>query len=244
VDAHTEPRPGVPAGRFVKLAVTDTGHGMDEATKRRVFDPFFTTKPLGQGTGLGLATVHGIVKQSGGHVWFSSEVGHGTTFTVLLPMAAAAEDRDPAPELTYPMPSGSGTVLVVEDESLIRSFVEKVLTTHGYVVYAFEAPSGAVAFAASYRQPIHVVLTDVILPEMNGQALSQRLLEAHPEARVVYMSGYTDTAIVHRGVLDAGTRFLQKPFSARSLLERIGEVSPEGPPEAAGATATEHAPTH
>jgi PAS domain S-box-containing protein len=243
VDAHhTVPHAGVPAGRFVKLAVSDTGHGMDDTTKRRVFDPFFTTKPLGQGTGLGLATVHGIVKQSGGHVWFASEVGHGTTFTVLLPRAVDAEDRDPAPEPTLPMPSGSGTVLVVEDESLIRSFVEKVLTTHGFVVYAFAAPSGALAFAASYRQPIHVVLTDVVLPEMNGRALSQRLLEDHPEASVIFMSGYTDTAIVYRGVLDAGTRFLQKPFSAKSLLERIGEVRPAT--DAADGTATEHASTH
>jgi PAS domain S-box-containing protein len=245
VDAdHTEPHAGVPAGRFVKLAVSDTGHGMDDATKRRVFDPFFTTKPLGQGTGLGLATVHGIVKQSGGHVWFSSEVGHGSTFTVLLPRTADTEDRHPTPELTLPMPNGSGTVLVVEDESLIRSFVEKVLTTHGFVVHAFGAPSGALAFATSHRQPIHVVLTDVILPEMNGRALSQRLLEAHPEASVVYMSGYTDTAIVHRGVLDAGTRFLQKPFTARSLLERIGEVSPASLAEPADGASTVRASTY
>jgi PAS domain S-box-containing protein len=241
--SDSAPHPGVPAGRYVSLAMSDTGHGMDDAIKRRIFDPFFTTKPLGQGTGLGLSTVHGIVKQSGGHVWVSSEVGRGTTFTVLLPMAADAEDLDPLPDLTPTMPSRSGTVLVVEDEPLIRAFVEKVLTTHGYAVYAFAAPSGALAFADSYRQTIHVVLTDVILPEMNGRALAQRLIEAHPEASVVYMSGYTDTAIVHRGVLDAGTRFLQKPFSARSLLERIGEVSPAGPTLAVDETVTENAST-
>jgi len=239
-----EPHAGVPAGRYVRLAVSDTGHGMDDAIKGRIFDPFFTTKPVGQGTGLGLATVHGIVKQSGGYVWVSSEVGHGATFTVLLPRVTDVADRDPAPDLTLILPSRSGTVLVVEDESLIRAFVEKVLTTQGYVVHAFGAPSAALAFAESHREPIDVVLTDVILPEMDGRGLSLQLIAAHPEASVVYMSGYTETGIVRDGVLDAGTRFLQKPFSARSLLERIGEVSPPGPADAPDQMATERAATH
>ena len=242
VDAGSgELHAGVPPGRYVQLAVSDTGHGMDDAVKRRIFDPFFTTRPFGQGTGLGLATVHGIVKQSGGHVWVSSEVGHGATFTVLLPRTADAEDGNPAPEPTPPMPNRTGTVLVVEDEPLIRSFVEKVLTTHGYLVHAFGAPSAALAFAESYGEPIDVILTDVSLPEMDGRVLSIRLIAAHPEASVVYMSGYTETGIVHDGVLEGGTRFLQKPFDARSLLERIGDVGPAGSAEVAGGTATERA---
>src|SRR6185437_11289477 len=187
---------------------------------RRIFEPFFTTKPRGQGTGLGLATVHGIVKQSGGHVWVYSEPGHGTTFKVCLPRTDEVGTRVAEPEAAAPV-AGSGTVLLVEDEGLVRRFAQIVLTSAGYTVLAADTPSAAMSLALARRDPIDVVLTDVIMPEMNGRVLATRLAESHPEARVVYMSGYTDTAIVHQGFLEPGTRFLQKPFGASVLVEKV-----------------------
>jgi PAS domain S-box-containing protein len=221
-------RGDIPPGRYMTLVVSDTGCGMNEATKRRLFEPFFTTKPLGQGTGLGLATVHGIVNQSGGHIWVYSEPDHGTTFKVCLPRTEETEAAETLEEVAPAPPRGTGTVLLVEDESLVRRFTEMVLTNAGYTVLAAERPSAAIAIANERRDPIDVVLTDVVLPEMNGRHLAARLTEIHPEAMVVFMSGYTDTAIVHQGVLDPGMRFLQKPFGANAVVEKVKEAAGAG----------------
>ena len=206
------------------LAVSDTGHGMDAATQKRIFEPFFTTKPMGQGTGLGLATVYGIVKQSGGSIWVYSEVGRGTTFKVYLPRTDEREEAEaPAPVDTRAL-QGAETVLLVEDEDLVRTFVSKVLTRRGYTVHAIADPAKALAYAQDHSGTIDLVFSDVVLPNMSGQTMVTQMRRNHPEARVLYMSGYADNAIVHHGMLDAGTAFLQKPFSADALARKVRDV--------------------
>jgi|SRR5579864_397807 len=220
-EAYSRQHAGVRPGLHVVLAVSDSGHGMDAATQQRMFEPFFTTKPVGQGTGLGLATVHGIVSQSGGHVWVYSEVGRGTTFKVYLPRTDEANDA-PAPiSNDAGATDGDETILLIEDERAVREFAQRVLTLRGYTVHAMGEPAPAIEFAQSHRGRIQLVLTDVVLPGMNGRDLATRLTECHPECRVLYMSGYTDDAIVHHGVLDAGMWFLQKPFTATALVGKV-----------------------
>ena len=211
-------------GRYVMLAVSDTGTGMDEETKAHVFEPFFTTKPVGQGTGLGLATVYGIVKQSGGYVWVYSELGHGTTFKIYLPRAVTAADAatpTATPELDL---RGRETVLLVEDEAAVRKVARMGLEKQGYTV--LEAANGVEAMrqAEACRGPIHLVVTDVIMPELGGRELIERLGAARPDTRVLFMSGYTDDAIVRHGVLQAGIPFLEKPFTPRALVGAVRRV--------------------
>jgi PAS domain S-box-containing protein len=215
--------PSVVPGPHVMIAVTDTGCGMDVETQKKIFEPFFTTKPKDRGTGLGLATVYGIVKQSGGSIWVASEVGRGTTFEVYLPctqdvVAEASPARDARPA------GGDETVLLIEDEDLVRDFVARVLQRHGYTVHALPDPQRAIEYAGTHGGPIDLVFTDVVLPDMSGRALVQELQSAHPESRVLYMSGYADHAIVDHGVLEAGTAFLQKPFSADALARKVRDV--------------------
>jgi CheY-like chemotaxis protein len=196
---------------------------MDAVTQRRIFEPFFTTKPIGQGTGLGLATVYGIVKQSGGHVCVYSEAGHGTSFKVYLPRT---EDAPDAPRAVLPVaaaPRGTETILVVEDEEVVREFVSKVLTRQGYQVHALENPGLAIAFAAEYGDTIDLILSDVVLPGMSGPVMVERL-KAHCESTVLYMSGYTDEAIVHRGMLEPDTWFLHKPFTSDALARNVRDI--------------------
>jgi PAS domain S-box-containing protein len=214
----------VQPGSYVILAVTDTGVGMDESTMSRLFEPFFTTKEVGKGTGLGLATVYGIVKQSGGYIWAYSEVGHGTTFKVLLPgeeeVAELAEK-----EVAYLYPSGGEeTVLVVEDEKLVRDLVREILSQHGYDV--LEASRGAEALEVSGRHkgPIHLLISDVVMPGMTGPELARRLTALRPEMGVLFMSGYTNDAILHYGVFEHGAEFLQKPFKASALGAKVRRV--------------------
>ena len=216
--------PSVRPGPHVKLTVADTGHGMDAATQKRIFEPFFTTKPQGQGTGLGLATVYGIVKQSGGSIWVESEPGRGTTFTVFLPKTdeRVETDQPAAPEARTR--GGAETVMLIEDEMLVREYVYKVLSRHGYSVHAFADPGRAIAYAAAHSAPIDLVLTDVVLPNMSGKAAVAKILEHHPESRTLFMSGYADHAIVQQGMLDAGTAFLQKPFTPSALGKKIRDV--------------------
>jgi PAS domain S-box-containing protein len=211
------------AGRFVMLSVADTGHGMDAATREHVFEPFFTTKPEGRGTGLGLSTVHGIVHQSGGHVWVYSEVGHGTVFKVYLPRTDEVE-TPPEPEDDIRVLRGTETILLVEDEDVVREFAHKVLTRQGYAVHALADPGQALAFARAHSGTVDLLLTDVVLPRTNGRHLAEAVSALHPEAGILYMSGYTDDAIVRHGVLEPGTRFLQKPFASDALLRKVRQV--------------------
>jgi CheY-like chemotaxis protein len=216
--------PGARPGPHVLLAVSDTGEGMDKETVSRIFEPFFTTKALGKGTGLGLSTVYGIVEQSGGHVDVYSEKGLGTTFKVYLPRIEGTVTRvgvEPAPR---PPRAESETVLLVEDEPALRSMIRETLTEGGYQVLEAGTPRQALDVAAAHKGPIEAILTDVIMPGMSGRELAERLNPLRPDAPVVYMSGYTDDAIGHHGLLDPGTLFLQKPFTADALLWKLHEA--------------------
>ncbi len=211
-------------GYHVMLAVSDTGHGMVEETKECIFEPFFTTKENGKGTGLGLATVFGIVQQHQGNIWVYSELGIGTTFKIYLP---CAEADDHAADTTTPEPVsmyGTEAVMVVEDEAMVRKLVCETLETHGYRILEAGSPSHALQLASSHQGTIHLLVTDVIMPEMNGRDLYQKVAAIHPDIRVLYMSGYTDNVIVNRGVLDEGLNFLQKPFTIRTLTRKVRQA--------------------
>ena len=216
--------PGARPGAYVLLAVSDTGHGMDRETVSRIFEPFFTTKSVGAGTGLGLSTVYGIVEQSGGHVEVYSEKGRGTTFKVYLPRIEATATRATHVATPPPPRAGSETILLVEDEAALRAVIGETLAGGGYRVLEAATPGQALDFAGAHEGPIHAVLTDVVMPEMSGRDLARLLKPLRPEAPVVYMSGYTDDAIGHHGLLDAGTLFLQKPFTADALLWKLHEA--------------------
>ena len=216
--------PSVRPGPHVMLAVTDNGHGMDAETQKRIFEPFFTTKPQGQGTGLGLATVYGIVKQSEGSIWVESEAGRGTTFKIYLPRTDEVEEVSPPAPADARKARGTEAILLVEDEELVRELAHKILTRRGYVVHAIGDPKRAIEYADAHRGAIDLLLTDVVLPEMSGRTMATRISQMHPESKVLYMSGYADHAIVRQGVLESGMSFLQKPFSADQLAGKVRDV--------------------
>jgi two-component system cell cycle sensor histidine kinase/response regulator CckA len=222
-EAYVAAHPGAAAGLHAMLAVSDTGVGMDQATQAQIFEPFFTTKPRGKGTGLGLAMVYGIVKQSGGSISVDSVPGHGTTFTIHLP-SVKGDDR-PAPAAPEPaVVDGTETILLTEDQSEVRSIASAVLTRHGYTVLVAACGEEALRILETHKHPIHLLLTDVVMPSMGGRDLAGRLASSHRDIRVLYMSGYTDDAIVRHGVLEPGVEFIRKPFSPGSLLRKIRDV--------------------
>ncbi len=213
----------VQPGRYVMLSMSDTGVGMTPEVRERIFEPFFTTKEKGKGTGLGLSTVYGIVKQSGGNVWVYSEPGQGTTFKIYLPQVDEPLE-ELKEEVVKEVSRGHETILLVEDEDVVRKLAVRVLKRQGYKV--LEAPDGGKAFmlCEAYKEPIHLILTDVVMPGMSGRKLVDRLKVIHPEIKVLYMSGYTDNAILHHGILEPGTNFIQKPFTVESLPRKVREV--------------------
>jgi PAS domain S-box-containing protein len=218
-------------GHYALLLISDTGIGMDSVTQARIFEPFFSTKEHGKGTGLGLATVYGIVKQSGGYIWVYSEPGRGTTFKVYFPrVEGEAEPRRPTPAQAESRPC-TETILVVEDEPAVREFAARVLQSNGYKVLVASNPEEAVGVSDQYKETIHLLLTDVVMPMLSGRQLVDHLAFSRPEMKVLYMSGYSDDTIVHRGVTREGAAFLEKPFTPKGLLRRVREVlarSPDG----------------
>jgi PAS domain S-box-containing protein len=210
-------------GPYVMLAISDTGMGMDAETQARIFEPFFTTKELGKGTGLGLSTVYGIVKQSGGFVWVYSEPGHGTTFKIYLPQVDAEKTTKGKP-VDEAAQHGSETILVVEDEEVVRKVAREILEGAGYDVLVADKSEEAIRLCIEHPQEIHLLLSDVVMPGASGREVADRLVSLRPEMKVLFMSGYTDEAIVHHGVLDPGVKFIQKPFSLAALCKRVREV--------------------
>jgi signal transduction histidine kinase len=211
-------------GPYVMMAVTDTGCGMDAETQSHLFEPFFTTKEKGKGTGLGLSTVYGIIKQSGGNIWAYSEAGRGSTFKVYLPRVTEAVKRYKPKEIAPVLAKGTETILLVEDEEAVRTMISRVLQGSGYRI--LEACQGKEAIEVCQKHPgvIHLMVTDVIMPQMSGRELAERLAAVRPEMKVLFMSGYPDKAIVHHGVLDPGTAFLQKPFTLTALETKVREI--------------------
>jgi hypothetical protein len=213
--------PPMTAGRYVMVAISDNGTGMDEATRSRIFEPFFTTKEIGKGSGLGLATAYGIIKQSGGHVWVYSEPGHGTTFKIYLPSAEEKlNGRVESHEETLPASREGVTILLVEDDPMMRRLTRQMLQEHGYRVLEAEDGRSALEVIASNATPIDLTLTDVVMKRMNGPELVLRLIESNPGMKVVYMSGYTGELVAHQG-FDTGIRLLEKPFTRADLLKTI-----------------------
>ena len=224
-DSYMRQHPEVLPGEYVVLTVSDTGVGMDSATQTRIFEPFFTTKEQGKGTGLGLAVCYGIVKQAGGHLWVYSEPGRGTTFKVLLPRASAEPSAPPvAPPHEQLSSRGDETLLIVEDEPVVRQLTVRALSEKGYHILEAEDGPGALAEANSHPGELHLLITDVVMPGMNGKELADRLTAERPDLRVLYISGYAEHAVVRHGVLQEGIAFLSKPFDLAELARTVRKV--------------------
>lgn len=223
-ESYTQTQRDARTGPHVLLSVTDTGSGIPEGVKAKIFEPFFTTKGPGKGTGLGLASVYGIVKQSGGHVAVYSEMGVGTTFKVYLPRVEEKSKGLSTPSQLRSPPRGTETVLIVEDEDGVRALTSYILTAAGYTVLEAAEGDEALQIVATHPGPIHLLVSDVVMPGAGGRAVAELVAEKHPEVRVLFVSGYTDDAVVRHGVLQEGVNFLQKPFSPASLAIKVREV--------------------
>jgi signal transduction histidine kinase/ActR/RegA family two-component response regulator len=222
--AYCAAHPGFKPGAYVILAVSDNGSGMDESTRSQIFEPFFTTKPVGQGTGLGLATVYGIVKQNHGFINVYSEPGQGTSFKIYLPPHTGAPGQVRTKIQLTPAARGNETILLVEDDAPILEMTARMLETHGYTVMAASTPTAAISLAGAHHGEIHLLLTDVVMPGMNGRDLARNLLAVRPRLRQLFMSGYTSNVIAHHGVLEDGVAFIQKPFSSEALAAKVREA--------------------
>jgi two-component system, cell cycle sensor histidine kinase and response regulator CckA len=216
---------GAAPGSYVVLSVSDTGIGIDKETQAKIFEPFFTTKEKGKGTGLGLSTVFGIVKQSGGHIWLYSEPGKGTTFKLCFPRTADAGDSLlPTSPVPAAAPRGTETVLLVEDDAQLRALARTILVRQGYHVLDAATPAEALQISESYSGSIALLVTDVVMPQMNGRELARKLHASRRDTKVLYMSGYTDNAIVHNGILDPDLAFLQKPITPAVFARKVRQV--------------------
>jgi nitrogen-specific signal transduction histidine kinase len=223
-EAYARTHVAVTPGPYVMIAVSDTGTGMTPEVRDRVFEPFFTTKGKGKGTGLGLSMVYGIVKQSSGNIWVYSEPGKGTTFKIFLPRVDEPVEKLKVQETVEEVLRGSETILVVEDDKEVRNLAVRILKRQGYTVLDGSYGDEAFNVCRQHRGPIHLLLTDVVMPGMDGRALSESLSQLHPEMKVLYMSGYTDDAIVRHGVMAKGVNYIQKPFTVDALTKKVREV--------------------
>jgi len=217
-------RPGMMEIDYIRLRVIDTGTGMDAATQARIFEPFFTTKEFGKGTGLGLATVYGVVKQSDGWIWVDSTLGEGTTFEIFLPAVNAPEDDVMKSKVKTKQAGGSETILVVDDEEGVREVASQYLSSRGYKVLSAESGAQALELAGTQSGPIHVLVTDTVMPGMSGPALAKKLLAARPETKVLYISGYAEDTSLLEDARARGDAFLQKPFGLDSLAEKLRAI--------------------
>lgn len=218
-------------GRYVMLSMADTGHGMDRDTQSRIFEPFFTTKEKGKGTGLGLSTVYGIIKQSGGYIFAQSEPGRGTTFRIYLPRVDDAAEPVHTTQAALASGGGSETVLLVEDEECVRQLVKETLQSKGYTVLEADHGESALSIARAYDARIHILITDIVMPGMSGRDLAKSLLQARPTIKVLFLSGYTEDAILRESGHESGTAFLQKPFTLQTLARKVREVLGNSPSE-------------
>jgi CheY-like chemotaxis protein len=222
--AYVEAHPELMPGRYVMMAVSDTGSGMDDATKSRIFEPFFTTKGPGKGTGLGLATVFGIVEQSGGFINVDTQLGRGTTFKIYLPVATERISSGKPSNGVRTTSTGNETILLVEDEAGVRGFARHALQMFGYQVLEANNGAEAIKMCEQYTEPIHLVVSDVVMPEMGGRRLIERLTALRPGIKVLFLSGYTDDAVMRHGVMEAEVAFLQKPFTPTALANKVRDV--------------------
>jgi CheY-like chemotaxis protein len=221
----TTSRPGVTPGRHIALAVRDSGAGMSEDVKRHLFEPFFTTKDPGKGTGLGLAVVHGFVKQSGGCVDVRSEPGAGTCFTIYLPRVEARAASEAGVAATGVARAGGGeTILLIEDDDAVRALTTRVLRRCGYSVLEASRGSDGLRLAAAYRRPIHLLITDVVMPGIPGRMVAEQIGQTHPETKVLFISGHTNDHVVRTGVLHDAVHFVQKPFAPTAIAEKVREI--------------------
>jgi CheY-like chemotaxis protein len=222
-ESHRRGQTFIRPGKYVLLSVRDTGMGMDKETQSRIFEPFFTTKEKGKGTGLGLSTVYGIVKQSGGYVMVQSEIERGTTFHIYLPRVNGVAEKHAAP-VPHTALGGTETVLLVEDEESVRQLVRDTLSAKGYCVIEAEDGEAGLAAASLHDGKIDLLITDVVMPGMGGRELVKQLAQLRPEAKVLYLSGYTEDAILSDGTIDHGAAFLQKPFTLQNLSRKVRDV--------------------